>query len=57
MAWMASEIMTIKKNKRKTKAELSPKDRLLIWAGINHVQAELEAAKAKILWKKVLDLT
>jgi hypothetical protein len=44
--------------KKKTKLKrLNPKDKLLVWAGINHVQAQLEAAKAEILWRKVLDLT
>jgi hypothetical protein len=47
----------MQKKKRKTVARLTPKDRLLIWAGINHVAAQLGAGKAEILWKRVLDLT
>lgn len=54
----AIELRGLMPQKKKTKRRrLNPKDKVLVWAGINHVQAQLEAAKAEILWRKVLDLT
>lgn len=42
--------------KTKKRKRLSPKDALLVWAGINHVKATLDAAEAERLYRKVLGM-
>jgi hypothetical protein len=40
--------------KPKKRKRLSPKDALLVWAGINYVKATLDGVEAEILYRRVL---
>lgn len=40
--------------KQKKRKRLSPNDALLVWAGINHVKATLDAVEAEILYRRAL---